>query len=163
MNELDVVVQEFLIESHENLDQLDQDLVALEKDPRNSDRLASIFRTIHTIKGTAGFLEFTQLGALTHASENLLSRLRDGQMLLSPETTSALIVGGGGDRFAIPQVTLLELLYLEGERARRGIEYVHGAPVYRLRGNLLPLVDLNHELGVTASVLPPPQGGGRLV
>ncbi len=58
----------------------------------------------------------------------------------------ALIVTSGGDRFAIPQVSLLELVRCEGEQAARGIEHVHGAPVYRLRGNLLPLVYLNREL-----------------
>ena len=55
----------------------------------------------------------------------------------------ALIVTSGGDRYAIPQVSLLELVRLEGEQARRGIERIHGAPVYRLRGNLLPLVYLD--------------------
>ena len=58
----------------------------------------------------------------------------------------ALIVTCGGERYAIPQVSLLELLRLEGNGARQGIESVHGAPVYRLRGNLLSLVYLNREL-----------------
>jgi two-component system chemotaxis sensor kinase CheA len=58
----------------------------------------------------------------------------------------ALIVTSGGDRFAIPQVSLLELVRLEGEQARRQIEFIHGAPVYRLRGQLLPLAYLNREL-----------------
>ncbi|MEM9907851.1 MAG: chemotaxis protein CheW, partial [Cyanobacteria bacterium P01_D01_bin.44] len=57
-----------------------------------------------------------------------------------------LIVSSGGERYAIPQVSLVELVRLEGEKARRGIEMVHGAPVYRLRGKLLPLVYLNREL-----------------
>jgi two-component system chemotaxis sensor kinase CheA len=59
----------------------------------------------------------------------------------------ALIVSSGRDRFAIPQVSLLELVRLDGEQAKKGIEYIHGVPVYRLRGNLLPLVHLHHELG----------------
>ena len=58
----------------------------------------------------------------------------------------ALVVTTGGDRFAIPQVSLLELVRLEGEQARTGIERIHGAPVYRLRGKLLPLVYLSHAL-----------------
>jgi two-component system chemotaxis sensor kinase CheA len=69
----------------------------------------------------------------------------------------ALTVTSDGDRYAIPQVSLLELVRLEGEQARRGIESMHGAPVYRLRGNLLPLVYLNHQL---ASDFPPPDGSG---
>lgn len=56
-------VQEFLVESSENLDQLDRDLVALEETPDDPDRLASIFRTVHTIKGTSGFFGFSKLGA----------------------------------------------------------------------------------------------------
>jgi two-component system, chemotaxis family, sensor kinase CheA len=58
----------------------------------------------------------------------------------------ALIVTCGGERYAIPQVSLLKLVRLEGNGARQGIESVHGAPVYRLRGNLLSLVYLNREL-----------------
>src|SRR5436189_5590133 len=91
MNELDGIIREFLVESYENLDQLDRDLVALEKHPHDQERLASVFRTIHTIKGTCGFFEFTRLGALTHAAENLLSQLRDGKLVLNPEITSALL------------------------------------------------------------------------
>ncbi len=60
----------------------------------------------------------------------------------------ALIVTNGGDRYAIPQVSLLELVRLEGEQIN-GVEYVHGAPVYRLRGTLLPLVNLSERLGLT--------------
>ena len=60
----------------------------------------------------------------------------------------ALTITVGGDRYAIPQVSLLELVRLEGEQAQRGIEQIHGAPVYRLRGNLLPLVYLNRQLQV---------------
>jgi two-component system, chemotaxis family, sensor kinase CheA len=62
----------------------------------------------------------------------------------------ALTITSGGDRYAIPQVSLLELVRLEGEQAQRGIEQIHGAPVYRLRGNLLPVVYLNQQLQVEA-------------
>jgi two-component system chemotaxis sensor kinase CheA len=69
----------------------------------------------------------------------------------------ALIVTSGKERFAIPQVSLLELVRLEGSDAIAGIEDIGGAPVYRLRGNLLPLVDLNRELRLPASAT----GGGN--
>jgi two-component system chemotaxis sensor kinase CheA len=58
----------------------------------------------------------------------------------------ALMVTTGGERYAIPQVSLLELIRLGGEQAGKAVEMVHGAPVYRLHGNLLPLVYLNREL-----------------
>jgi two-component system chemotaxis sensor kinase CheA len=60
----------------------------------------------------------------------------------------ALIVTSGGDRFAIPQVSLLELVRIEEGTDEQGIEMIYGAPVYRLRGNLLPLVSLNQALGL---------------
>ncbi|KQP63285.1 chemotaxis protein CheA [Nocardioides sp. Leaf285] len=85
------IVAEFLVESHENLDQLDRDLVALEQEPGSRELLSSIFRTIHTIKGTSGFLALGRLEALTHAGENLLSRLRDRKMDLTTEVTEVLL------------------------------------------------------------------------
>jgi two-component system chemotaxis sensor kinase CheA len=85
------IVREFLVESNENLDSLDRELVQLEKEPTNRDRLAGIFRTIHTIKGTCGFLGFTKLESVAHVGENLLSRLRDGHLVLTPEITTALL------------------------------------------------------------------------
>ncbi|WP_100499558.1 chemotaxis protein CheW [Geodermatophilus chilensis] len=91
MDGLDDIVEEFLVESHENLDQLDSDLVALEQEPDSRDRLSSIFRTIHTIKGTSGFLAFQRLEEVTHVGENMLSRLRDGALELTPHRTSVLL------------------------------------------------------------------------
>ena len=64
----------------------------------------------------------------------------------------ALIVTSGGDRYAIPQVSLLELVRLEGAQARKGIEQLYGAAVYRLRGHLLPLAYLNQQFQVKAGV-----------
>ncbi|MBI3646378.1 MAG: chemotaxis protein CheW [Acidobacteriales bacterium] len=91
MNDSDDIVKEFLVESYENLDRLDRDLVELEKHPSDQEILASVFRTIHTIKGTSGFLAFSKLEAVAHVGENLLARLRDGQLTLSPEITTALL------------------------------------------------------------------------
>jgi two-component system, chemotaxis family, sensor kinase CheA len=87
----DEIVREFLVESAENLDLLDRELVHLEKDPHNRDTLASVFRTIHTIKGTCGFLGFTKLESVAHVGENLLSKLRDGELALNPDITTALL------------------------------------------------------------------------
>lgn len=67
---MDETVKEFLIESNENLNQLDRDLVELENSPDDRERLSAIFRTIHTIKGTCGFLAFGKLERVTHAGEN---------------------------------------------------------------------------------------------
>lgn len=85
------IVQEFLAESYENLDRLDRELVGLEKNPQDRDALASVFRTIHTIKGTCGFLGFNKLEKVAHVGENLLTLLREGTLLLNPEITTALL------------------------------------------------------------------------
>ena len=87
----DEVLREFLLESGENLNQLDGDFVALEQDPTDKERLGGIFRCIHTIKGTSGFLGFGKLEALTHVGESLLSRVRDGELVLDTAMTSALL------------------------------------------------------------------------
>lgn len=91
MEEMDELVKDFLVESHENLDQLDRDLVSLESDPDAGEKLAAIFRTVHTIKGTCGFLNFGKLESVAHVGENLLSSLREGEIKISATITSALL------------------------------------------------------------------------
>jgi len=88
---MDEVVKEFLIESSENLSQLDLDLVELEKDRDSAELLGRIFRAFHTTKGVAGFLNFSKLEALTHAAEGLLSRLRDRELIFDSSIASALL------------------------------------------------------------------------
>jgi two-component system, chemotaxis family, sensor kinase CheA len=90
MSESDIV-KDFLVESYENLDRLDRELVDLEKNPDDGKALDSIFRTIHTIKGTCGFLGFSKLEAVAHVGENLLTQLRDRHLRLNPEITTALL------------------------------------------------------------------------
>ncbi len=87
---VDEIVAEFLVESHEALDLLDQDLLALESSA-TPETLASIFRTMHTIKGTCGFLGFGHLEGVAHAAENLLSLLRDGEIGVTADITTALL------------------------------------------------------------------------
>jgi two-component system chemotaxis sensor kinase CheA len=91
MSDMDEIVKEFLVESTEGLDQLDRNLVALEQKPGDKELLAGIFRCIHTIKGTSGFLAFSRLESVTHVGESLLSDLRDGKKVLTPEIISALL------------------------------------------------------------------------
>lgn len=91
MDDIDDIVREFLIESYENLDQLDQDLVALEGAPGSRELLSSVFRTIHTIKGTSGFLAFSDLERVAHVGESLLVELRDGRRQMDQHTTDVLL------------------------------------------------------------------------
>jgi two-component system chemotaxis sensor kinase CheA len=98
VEDLGEIVGEFLMESHENLDQIDRDLVDLEQDAGSRDLISRIFRAIHTIKGTSGFLAFTRLETLAHAGESLLSRLRDGVQPVTPETITTLLATIDGVR-----------------------------------------------------------------
>ncbi len=88
---MDEDIKAFLVESYENLDQIERDLVALEQNPSHPELLVSIYRSLHTIKGNCGFLAFPKLEAVTHSGENLLSRLRDGQLVMNADITSALL------------------------------------------------------------------------
>jgi two-component system, chemotaxis family, sensor kinase CheA len=84
-------VREFLIESNENLGVLDCEIVELEKNPADEQLIASVFRTIHTIKGTCGFFGFDILGSITHVAENILGQVREKQRPLTPELVSLVL------------------------------------------------------------------------
>jgi two-component system chemotaxis sensor kinase CheA len=98
VEDLGEIVGEFLMESHENLDQIDRDLVDLAQEPSSRDLISRVFRAIHTIKGTSGFLAFGRLETLAHAGESLLSRLRDGVQPVTSETITTLLATMDGVR-----------------------------------------------------------------
>ena len=104
MNEQDTAIREFLIESYENLDQLERDLVTIEDDPRNRETLDGIFRTVHSIKGACGFLAYPKLEGVAHAGEGLLCRLRDGAMAWKPAITSRLLTLADAMRKILGQI-----------------------------------------------------------
>src|SRR5262245_61234069 len=91
MNELEAVFNEFVVECGENLDQLERDLIELESNPSSRETLASIFRTIHTIKGAAGFMGLSKLETLAHSGESVLSRLRDATLVINPSIANGLL------------------------------------------------------------------------
>jgi two-component system, chemotaxis family, sensor kinase CheA len=85
------LVQDFLVESEELLQRMDQDMVALEGKPDDPDLLNRIFRALHTIKGTSGFLGFEPVVRLSHRAEDVLNALRQGEAQLLPSTVTALL------------------------------------------------------------------------
>ncbi len=87
----DEIVREFVVEGHENLDRLERELVAYEREGATPDRIASLFRTVHTIKGTSGFFGFARVQRLTHAAEHVLAKVRDGERALTPAVVTALL------------------------------------------------------------------------
>lgn len=91
MTELAEEVKIFLVEAYENLDQVEQNLVELEKNPSDSELLNSVFRSIHTIKGNSGFLAFQKLEQVCHKGETLLDQLRNGSKSFSADIANALL------------------------------------------------------------------------
>jgi len=82
---MDDLIAEFLTETNEGLDKLDLDLVSLEQNPNDNELLSNIFRLIHTIKGTCGFLGLPRLEKVAHHAENVLGRFRDGDLEVTQE------------------------------------------------------------------------------
>jgi two-component system chemotaxis sensor kinase CheA len=87
----DELTREFLIESQEGLDRMERCLTDLEEKPQDTGLIGEIFRAVHTIKGTTGFLGFKRLETLAHAGENLLGQLRDGKLVANQEIITGLL------------------------------------------------------------------------
>jgi two-component system chemotaxis sensor kinase CheA len=87
---MDDLLREFLIETNESLDLVDAQLVRFEQEPNNAQILDNIFRLVHTIKGTCGFLALPRLEALAHAAEALMSKFRSGSPVSSEAVTLIL-------------------------------------------------------------------------
>ncbi len=87
---MDELLRDFLTETHESIDVVDVELVRFEQEPNNAQILSRIFRLVHTIKGTCGFLNLPRLEALTHAAEALIGNFRDGAPVTSESVTLIL-------------------------------------------------------------------------
>src|SRR5271165_3631876 len=87
---MDDLLSEFLTETAESLATLDVELVKLEQNPEPQ-ILSNIFRLVHTIKGTCGFLGLPRLEAVAHAGENVLGKFRDGELQVTPGAVSLIL------------------------------------------------------------------------
>ncbi|MDH7799560.1 MULTISPECIES: chemotaxis protein CheW [unclassified Beijerinckia] len=87
---MDELLSEFIVEANEQIEAAASQLVAFEREPTNFDSITSIYRLIHTIKGTCGFLDLTRLARLTHAAETLISRIRD-ERVATPAAVSLIL------------------------------------------------------------------------
>ena len=88
---MDDLLAEFLTETSESMDTLDVELVKLEQNPNDPELLSNIFRLVHTVKGTCGFLGLPRLEAVAHASENVLGKIRDGELEVTPQAISLVL------------------------------------------------------------------------
>ncbi len=88
---MDDLLSEFLTETSESIDVVDVELVTLEQDPTNKPILDNIFRLVHTIKGTCGFLGLPRLETVAHAGENVLGKFRDGELVVTPGSVTLIL------------------------------------------------------------------------
>jgi len=88
---MDDLLNEFLTETNESIDVVDVELVKLEQDPNNKEVLDNIFRLVHTIKGTCGFLGLPRLESVAHSSENVLGKFRDGELQVSEHAVTVIL------------------------------------------------------------------------
>jgi two-component system chemotaxis sensor kinase CheA len=95
---MDELLKDFLTETAEQIESVGTQLVLLERDPSDAAMIASIFRLVHTIKGTCGFLGLTRLGQLAHAAETLIGRIRDGA---TPTPDAVTVILAAIDRIKI--------------------------------------------------------------
>src|SRR4051812_14851304 len=145
---MDDLLREFLTETNESLDTVDNQLVKFEQDPNNAKILDNIFRLVHTIKGTCGFLGLPRLEALAHAAETLMGKFRDGMPVTGDAVTLIL---SSIDR-------IKEIL--------AGLESTHAEP----EGGDADLIDALHAMvergmaGMAAAAAPEPQSAeGTLI
>ncbi|MCX8506966.1 MAG: Hpt domain-containing protein, partial [Alphaproteobacteria bacterium] len=88
---MDDLLSEFLTETNENISVLDSELVKLERNPNDPELLGSIFRLVHTIKGTCGFLGLPRLEKVAHAAENVLGMFRDGSLKVDSTAVTLIL------------------------------------------------------------------------
>lgn len=88
---MDDLLSEFITETSESINEVDMQLVEFEKDPQNAAILGNIFRLVHTVKGTCGFLGLPRLESVAHAGENVLDKYRDGALEVTPDGVSLVL------------------------------------------------------------------------
>jgi two-component system chemotaxis sensor kinase CheA len=91
MDEIQELMEDFLVEAFEMIEEMDQDLVELENSPDDLDLLNKIFRVAHTIKGSGSFLNFDKLTRLTHHMEAVLDKARKGEFIITPEVMDVIL------------------------------------------------------------------------
>ena len=118
------ILREFLLETHENLALLDTDLVKLEENPGSRETLAEVFRTFHSVKGTAGFMGLAKLQTVAHSAESLLSRLRAGEIRFNRPIATVLLRVVDAIREIVNNIVSRDLLPLLNAITDRGIAVI---------------------------------------
>ncbi len=158
---MDDLLREFLTETSESLDTVDNQLVRFEQEPNNAKILDNIFRLVHTIKGTCGFLGLPRLEALAHAGETLMGKFRDGMPVTAEAVTLILssidrikeILGGLEATEAEPEGNDEDLIVQLHHMVERGMAAMAGAPQEAAAPPLVPAAPVAEDPANTAGSL----------
>lgn len=171
---MDDLTREFLIESQEGLDRMERCLTELETRPEDAALLGEIFRSVHTIKGTTGFLGFHRLEKLAHAGENLLGLLRDGKLAADPPLITGLLQLLDGLRSILKSIEAdehegegedgelierLNTLQVPAAQSREPAAVLHCESLPQQTEQARPVPAAREETPSTASVIVDPRAG----
>ncbi len=156
------LLEEFLAEATDLLDNVDDDLITLEKDPGNLDLLNRVFRAIHSVKGNASFLDFELLVAITHKTEDVLNRLRKEELLLTPEVMDVIMEAVGLVKVLLRDIKREEIQErpIEGTIARLADILITLVPPLLSSEDALLLSEPDEPCLVVDTLLPSESTGG---
>ncbi|RQW88799.1 MAG: chemotaxis protein CheA [Geobacter sp.] len=121
------LLEGFLTETTELLEKMDDDLIALEKEPENMELMNSIFRSIHTVKGASSFLGFELLVKITHKTEDVLNRLRKGELKVGPDIMDVILDAADHVKLLVSDIRNGEIVERDlGEIINNLIPYISG-------------------------------------
>jgi two-component system, chemotaxis family, sensor kinase CheA len=160
---MDDLLREFLTETSESLDTVDNQMVRFEQEPNNAKILDNIFRLVHTIKGTCGFLGLPRLEALAHAGETLMGKFRDGMpvtgeavsLILSSIDRIKEILGGLEATESEPEGNDQDLIVKLHEMVERGMQAMSAPPVVPAAPVVAPAAPAPAEPAATQGTLVP--------
>src|SRR5207247_5408490 len=163
---MDDLLREFLTETSESLDTVDNQLVRFEQEPNNAKILDNIFRLVHTIKGTCGFLGLPRLEALAHAAETLMGKFRDGMPVTGEAVTLILttidrikeLLGQLEATEAEPEGNDQDLIGELEAMVERGVAAMSGPAAPIPSASAQPIASMAPAIEAMPAAPPPPQG-----
>lgn len=146
------IVKEFLAESQEMIEVLDQRFVQLESDPANAELLNDIFRALHSMKGAAGFLGFARIVDIAHRAENVLNKLRQGEMQVMPDVVTVVLEAVDTIKLLVAEVRQSGTdTHVPTEAVARKLDAILSAPAFPEAGS----TELTSEGAGPAAAAPP--------
>jgi chemotaxis protein histidine kinase CheA len=147
---MDELLREFLTETSESISVLDVELVKLEQTPDDPELLGNIFRLVHTIKGTCGFLGLPRLERLAHAAETVLGKIRDGGLAVTPEAVTLILESLDGIKAILAALEASEAETSVTIEPQEGVMKTRMQPIGSAWARLPRIVrELARELGKT--------------